>query len=260
MLRYLAPLAVVALVSGCATGGGVAPEVRAQLAPTGELRAGMNTGNTLFTTKEASGELRGVSVDIMTELARRLGVPLKMVVYPTPGEVADEVGADKWDVAILAIEQTRAEKIAFTPPMTQIEASYLVPPGSPLKRVDDIDAPGMRVAVAEKAGYDPVLTRSLKHAKLQRAKGQDATFAMFRDEKLDAMAGLKPVLLGYQQKFPGSQVVEGRFMTVTHGLGTPRARTAAAEYLKAFVEDMNKTGFIAKSIERHQVKGLSPAQ
>jgi len=257
MLRIFVPLLAAALVTSCVSAGGVAPEVRAQLAPTGELRAGMNTGNTLFTTKQASGELQGVSVDIMTELARRLGVPLKMVVYATPGEVADDVLADKWDVAILAIEQTRAEKIAFTPPMTQIEASYLVPPGSKLKRVDDIDAPGVRVAVAEKAGYDPVLTRSLKHAKLQRAKGQDATFEMFRDEKLDAMAGLKPMLLNFQQKYPGSQVVEGRFMTVTHGLGTPRARSAGADYLKAFVEDMNASGFIARSIERNQVKGLS---
>src|SRR5574338_958447 len=92
---------------------------REELAPTGRLRAGMNLGNALFTSKDASsGEVRGVSVDLMRELASRLRVPLELVMFPTPGEVADAAGQGAWDVAILAIEEARAQKIAFSPAMT----------------------------------------------------------------------------------------------------------------------------------------------
>ena len=105
----------------------VPDNVRAELAPTGTLRAGMNLGNTLFTGQDKStGELRGVSVDVMRELAARLGVPLALVANATPGDVADAADQNIWDVAILAIEQARAEKIEFSPAMTEIEASYMV--------------------------------------------------------------------------------------------------------------------------------------
>src|SRR5215471_7929871 len=108
-----------------------APEAaRNELAPTGKLRAGMNLSNALFTTRDAAtGELRGVSVDLMRELGSRLGVPVEFVVYPTPGNVTDAVDQATWDVAILAIEQARAEKIAFSPAITEIEATYVVRKG-----------------------------------------------------------------------------------------------------------------------------------
>ena len=90
---------------------------RAELAPTGKLRPGMNLSNGLFTSKDAAtGELRGVSVDLMRELASRLGVPVEFVVFETPGEEADASQSGAWDVAILAIEPARARKIALGQP------------------------------------------------------------------------------------------------------------------------------------------------
>jgi len=91
-----------------------------ELAPTGKLRAGMNLGNNLFTRQSESGELLGVSVDLMQELAKRLGVSLEMVIYEQPGQVADDATKDVWDIAILAIEKTRAKTISFSPGMTEI--------------------------------------------------------------------------------------------------------------------------------------------
>jgi len=240
---------------------GATESTRVELAPTGRLRAGMNMGNTLFTTKDpATGELRGVAVDVMRELASRLGVPLEMVVHETPGDVADAVDKGTWDVAILAIEQSRAEKIAFSPGMTEIDVTFLVPPGSPIRRADEIDRPGVRIAVAEKAGYEGPLMRALEQATAVRARGQPATFAAFQSQNLEAYIALKPVLEEYRQKMPGSTIVEGRFMAVQHGIGTPRQRVAAATYLRSFVEEMIASGFVARSIERHGVKGLSPAR
>ncbi len=259
MLRTWLGVLMLSLVSGCATSPKVTDAARSELAPTGKLRAGMNLGNALFTTKDvATGELRGVSVDVMQELASRLGVPVEFVVHATPGNVADASAAGTWDVAVLAIEQTRAEKITFSPAMTEIEATYVVHKDSALQSVGQVDTLGTRISAPEKAGYELYLTRTLRNATLIRTKGGQASIDLFNERRADALAGLKPALLESMNKTPNGRLLEGKFMTVNHGLGTPRGRSAAAEYLKAFVEEMKASGFVARSIERHGVRGLSP--
>jgi polar amino acid transport system substrate-binding protein len=230
---------------------------RDALAPGGKLRAGMNLQNSLFTTRSSSGELQGVSVDVMQELGRRLKVPVEWVMFTTPGDVADAATGGKWDVAILAIEQSRATTIAFAPPMTEIVATYMVPPGSKLTRIEDVDAPGVRIAVSEKAGYELYLSKALKHAELVKVRGTPASMEAFRDRKLDALASLKPFLLDFAPKYPGATVLEGRFMTVNHGLGSPRGNAAAEAYLARFTQELVASGFVARSIERHRIQGLA---
>jgi len=257
ILRYLAAAVALSSMAACSTSPAAPDAARTQLAPTGKLRAGMNLSNTLFTGKDASGELHGVSVDLMRELASRLGVPVEFVVYPTPGEVADDAGAGKWDVAVLAIEPARAQTIAFSPPLTEIEGAYVVRKASPLRAVGQVDASGVRIAAPNKAGYELYLTRTLRNATLVRTKNLDGSIAAFNDGSVDAVAGLKPALLDVMAKLPDGRMLEGKFMTVNHGLGTPRDRSAAADYLKAFVADVNASGFVARSIERHKIQGLS---
>ena len=230
----------------------------AELAPGGRLRAGMNTGNVLFTTQDpATGALSGVSVDLMNELARRLGVPLELVVYATPGQVADEAASGKWDVAMLAIEQGRAQAIDFSPPMTELDATFLVPAGSKLRDASEVDVPGVRIAVQDKAGYEPVLTRAIRQATLVRGRNNAETQALFAQQGLEALSGLKPNLIELAGKLPGARVLEGRFTAVNHGLGVPRGRDAAARYIRAFVEEMKASGFVARALERHRVPGVT---
>ena len=258
ILRSLTAALAMTVVAGCASSQRVPDAVRAELAPTGKLRAGMNLSNTLFMRKDpASGELRGVSVDLMRELASRLGVPLDFVVFPRPGDVADASGAGTWDVALLAIEPARAQTIAFSPPLTEIDGAYLVHNNSPLRSVGQVDASGIRITAPDKAGYELYLTRTLKNATLVRTKDNQASIDVFNQRGAEALAGLKPALLDAMPNMPDARMLEGKFMTVNHGLGTPRSRTAAAEYLKAFVADVNASGFVARSIERHGIQGLS---
>lgn len=258
MLKSGATALAALLVAGCATAPAVPDAVRAELAPTGRLRAGMNLGNPLFTSRDpATGALRGVSVDVMRELAARLGVEVEFVVHATPGDVADAVGKGTWDVAVLAIADERAQTIAFSPAMTEIEATYVVHQDSPLRAASQVDASGIRISAPAKAGYELYLTQTLRRATLIRAKDTGAAIDLFNARGADALAGLKPVLLETMGKLPGARFLEGNFMTVNHGLGSPRARTAAAKYLKAFVEQMNASGFVAGSIQRHGVQGLA---
>lgn len=247
------------LIAGCATSPQLNDPARSALAPTGKLRAGMNLGNGLFTTKDATtGELRGVSIDLMRELAKRLSVPLELVVHATPGDVTDAIDKGTWDVAILAIEQSRAEKIAFSPAMTEIEATYLVHKDSPLRAVAQVDAPGIRISTPDKAGYELYLTRTLRSASLIRSKSFPGAVDVFNERRAEALAGLKPALLESMDKTPDARFVDGNFMTVNHGIGTPRERgAAAAAYVKSFVDEMSASGFVASSIERHGVKGLA---
>jgi polar amino acid transport system substrate-binding protein len=258
MFNPVSAVLATVLLASCASSPQLHNAARSELAPTGKLRVGMNLSNTLFTTKDAaSGELRGVSVDLMRELAARLGVPVELVVHATPGDVTDAVDRGTWDVAVLAIEQARAEKIAFSPAMTEIEATYLVHKSSKLQSVVQVDAPGIRIATADKAGYELYLTRTLRNATLVRAKGLAGAMTIFNEQRADAIAGLKPALLESLQQMPDARFLDGNFMTVNHGIGTPRDRQAGAQYLKTFVENMIATGFVARSIERHAVQGLS---
>jgi polar amino acid transport system substrate-binding protein len=248
-------------LTGCTVvpGGSGAPSaVRAELAPHGALRAGMNLGNNLFTGKNRdTGELLGVSVDLMRALAARLGVPLELVVHATPGDVADSATQGTWDVAILAIEPARAKTITFSPPITEIEAGYLVPRDSPLQSVAQVDAAGVRIAAPQRAGYELFLTRTIQHATLVRASSTPGAIELFLNGQADTLSGLKPNLLDLMAKQPGMRLLEGNFMVVNHGLGIPAGRPQAAAYVKAFVEEMNATGFIARSIAQHGVRGLA---
>ncbi|HTP62712.1 MAG TPA: transporter substrate-binding domain-containing protein [Burkholderiales bacterium] len=257
MLKLFQAAMVGVLMTGCATSP-VPDAARAQLAPTGKLRAGMNLTNTLFTQKDANGQLHGVAVDVMNELGARLGVPVEMVVFPTPGQVADAVNKGTWDVAILAIEATRAQTISFSPPISAIEATYVVRKDSPLRSVEQVDSPGVRIAAPAKAGYELYLRTALKNATLVDSKDLQGSINMINDRKAEAMAALKPMLIDSMPKMPDARLLDGRFMTVNHGLSTSRGKSAADAYLKQFVQELNASGFIARSIERHGIKGLSP--
>jgi polar amino acid transport system substrate-binding protein len=224
------------------------------------LRVGINLGNFLLTAKDpASGEPRGIAVDLGRELGRRLGVPVEIVGYPTPGELAEAATYGAWDVGFLGAEPQRAKEIDFTAAYVEIEATYLVPPGSPLQTIAEVDRDGVRIAVPEKSAYELYLSRTLKHAELMRTRGGDAAFKLFVEGKLDALAGLKPRLLKDQGKLPGSRILDGRFTAVQQAIGIPKGRDAGAEYLRAFVEDIKATGLVARTIDQSGVRGLTVA-
>lgn len=228
-----------------------------ELAPNGILRAGMNLGNTLFTRQDNSGQLHGVSVDLMAELAKRLGVPLEFVTFAQPGQVADASTKDAWDVAILAIEKTRAQTISFSPAMTEIEAGYVVHQNSALLLTEHVDAKGVKIAAPEKAGYELFLTGSLKNASIVRTPNFASSLEIFNEKKVDALAGLKPNLIESMHMLQDARLLDGKFMTVNHGFAMPLGRDAANAYLQNFVKELISSGFISRSIETHQIKGLT---
>jgi polar amino acid transport system substrate-binding protein len=238
----------------------VSTAVRSELAPTGRLRVGINRGNFLLVTSYSAGaEPRGPAPDLARELGQRLGVPVEFVTFDTAGKLADAVKTGVWDVAFLGAEPQRAGEIAFTAAYLEIPATYLVPAGSPIRSIADVDREGVRIAVADKSAYELYLSRHIKHATLMRAQGIDGSLSLFLSEKLEVLSGLKPRLLMDVEKLPGARLLDGQFTAVQQAIGTPRARETAAAFLRRFVEDVKASGAVAEAISRNGVKGVSVA-
>ena len=235
-------------------------DAKSELAPTGVLRAGINLSNFLLVTgKSAAGDPEGVAPDMAREIAQRLGVPVKYVPYKTPGELADMGGTGAWDIGLIGAEPQRAEKIAFTAAYVEIEAVYLVPAGSALKSIADVDKTGVRIAVTGRSAYGLWLDRNIKHATLVRSDTLDSALDQFVRDKLDALAGLKPRLLTDVTKLPGARILDGQFTAVQQAIGTARTNSAGAAFLRKFVEEAKASGLVARLIARHKVVGLSVA-
>jgi polar amino acid transport system substrate-binding protein len=233
----------------------VTPAIKAELAPSGTLRAGINYNNPLLARRDAAtGELSGIAVDLSRELARRVGVPLEIIPYDAAGRLAEGAKTSAWDIGYLAIDANRANDIDFTAAYIELEGAYLVPAGSPLQKIEDVDRPGVRVAVTSRSAYDLFLSRELKQAQLVRAATTPESFDMMVAQKLDAVAAVRAALVPVTQQMPGSRVLSGRFMTIPQAAGIPRGRPAAARYVRQFIEDVKASGFVAKALERHGLK------
>lgn len=235
-------------------------QLRSELAPTGVLRAGINMANFLLVTgRGEDGAPQGVAPDMAATAAERLGVEVAHVPYETPGQLADDATKGVWDIGLIGAEPARAEHIAFTAAYVEIEATYLVPGDSSIQTIDDVDQPGVRIAVAARSAYDLYLTRAVQHAELVRVAGLNASFDLFVNDKLDALAGLRPRLISDVQKIQGARLLDGKFTAVQQAIGTPKVREAGAAFLREFVEEAKASGLVGSLIERHSVRGLSVA-
>ena len=231
-------------------------QIVAELAPHGMLRAGINMSNFLLVTgRTPDGDPDGVSPDMARAIAERLGVPVKLVPFPKPGELADAVDGDAWDIGLIGAEPARAEKIAFTAAYCEIEATYLVPAGSPITAIGEVDRAGHRIVVTARSAYDLWLERNIQHAQLIRVENQAAAMERLVNDRLDALAGLRPGLIKDIAKLPGARILDGQFTAVQQAVGTQRRNAAGAAFLRDFVEEAKASGLVGRLIERHKVAG-----
>lgn len=239
------------------------------LAPAGVLRAAINYGNGVLAQRGESEQApRGTASDLARELGHRLGVPVRFVSFDGAGGVFDAAKAvppdpQAWDVAFLAIEPVRAAEIAFTAPYVLIEGTYLVRKDAPYKNVAELDAPGRRILVTPKSAYDLYLTRTLQHAELVRLPPPDAASLpeLFAREKLDAIGGVRQLIGKYADTNPDLRLLPDSFMEIRQAMGTKPTRAIGARYLRAFVEEMKATGFVADALRRSgQSATVAPAE
>ena len=265
MLGLRSMMVMVMVAASPAFAQSPSPDVLRDLAPTGQLRAAINFGNSVLAQKGPDGAPRGVSADLAAELAKRLGVPVAFVPFEAAGKVFEGARAGIWDVGFMAIEPVRAAEVMFTAPYVIIEGTYMVRRESSFRDVGEVDRPGIRIAVGLGSAYDLYLTRTIKQATLLRAAtgGGTAMIEMFVNDRLDVASGVRQQLDAYAKDHPDMRVMPGHFQEIRQAMGMPRVegqpKVAGAHYLAAFVEEMKASGFIAAALKRSdQIAEVAP--
>lgn len=222
--------------------------LRNALASTGKLRAAINYGNPVLAQRGPDGQPQGVSVALATELAGRMGVALEVVPFEAAGKVVDSAADDIWDVGFLAVDPKRAEEVCFTAPYVLIEGTYLVREDGPYTELAHLDAPGVRIAVGKGAAYDLYLSRTLQYAELERAPTSAAAIELFLDRNLDAAAGVRQPLEAAAREHAGLKVLPGHFTAIRQAMVLPAKKSAALPQLRAYIEAMKASGFVAQAL------------
>jgi len=255
--RWLMTVLLGLLVAACADmSTAPTPEARQALAPTGKLRVGLQLGSPHNAIRDpVSGEMKGVGFDLGKELARRLGVPFEPVLYPSVGALLDGGKSGAWDVAFVGFSPARAKEWDFTALHLEMEFGYLVPGGSSISTMVDVDRPGIRVAVQEKSQPEVFLARTLKSAVIVRASSLAGTLEMLKSGKADAIFSIKPSLFEASNQLPGSRVLDGRAGVDPHAMVMPKGRDPGMAYARKFIEDAKAEGLVKSAIERAEIRG-----
>jgi polar amino acid transport system substrate-binding protein len=230
------------------------------LAPLAKLRASINLGNPILANRDAAGQLFGISIDLAREFGRRIGREVELIAFDTAAKSVDAVTKEEADIGFFAIDPARGAGIDFTAAYVLIEGAYMVRKASPLRENAEVDRAGHRVVVGKGSAYDLYLTREIKAAELVRAANSQAVVDTFLTQQADVAAGVRQQLEADMKNTPGMRLLPGRFMVIQQAMGLPKGRgAAAAAALRAFVEDMKASGFVAEAMRRHGIEGASVA-
>ncbi len=230
--------------------------IKQELAPKGVLRAAINLSNFLLVSRvDEDGRPYGVSPDMASALADKLGVAVEFVTFKTVGEISDVALDDVWDIANIGAEPERAKVIDFSEPYCEIEATYMLPPGSAIKDINEVDQPGKRIAVYARAAYGLWLVDNVKHAELVKTASADEALEKLGSMNLDALAGLRPRLISDVETMPGARILDGQFTAVRQSIGCQKGLQHATKFVHDFVEQAVSSGFVAELIKKHEVQG-----
>lgn len=249
------------LLAGCAgMPGGIDAETKAALAPTGKLRVAFLSAPIYVAKDAATGELKGVAIDLGKALAQRVEVPFEPVVYANFPELLGGAKSGQWDVALMGVDASRATVVDFSAPYMNVEQGFLVRAGVPIAEASAVDVPGVRVGTLEKSSLDAHLSKALKNATLIRAKTLAENFALLDAGKTDLMAATKPALFGAAASRPGTRVLDAGLPSDPVGMAVPKGRDAAASaQVGRFVEEAKASGLVQSAIERAGLRGVTVA-
>lgn len=256
MPRRILSAFALALIAFNAVPAEISADTLRELAPSGKLRVAINYGNPVLASKERGGRLHGLAVDIARELGRQSGLPVELVGYERAADIIGGVKQNAWDVAFVSVPVARTGEIIVTAPYMDVEVTYLVPERSRFRSVSEVDNPGVRIVVQENYSTDFFLSTRLMHAVLFRAADNATALRMLKSDAAEAFASSKHRLVLLAQSNPGYRVLDDRFATISHAIGVPAGRNAAAAYLSQFAEDMKASGFLKRAVEQAGVQGV----
>jgi polar amino acid transport system substrate-binding protein len=236
--------------------------IDSQIAPMGKLRYGLNAANAALSARRPDGNLAGISIDLGTFIAKRLGVDFEPVVYPTTGDFTRSFDKGEWDITIVGTSPGAKEKFFFTPDVVLVDYVYLAAPGRMFGSVADVDRPGIKVGASENGSGSQFLKRTLKFAELVLGPGSVASeVELLASGRVDAYGSNTNNLLLVAGRLAGASFVPGAFFTVHFAVAMPKARPRAAqERLAAITEEAKRTGLPQNAIEKVGLKGMHAAE
>ena len=256
--RWLMTAILGLLLTGCAgISTSPTPEARQALAPTGKLRVGLLLGDSTQAIRDsASGETKGVGFDLGKELARRMRIPFEPVEYASIGALLDSGKSGGWDIAFIGFNPERAKDWDFAAPHVEVQFGYLIPGGSSISTMADVDRPGIRVVVQERSGPDVFLSRALKNAVVVRASSYAGTLEMQKSGRADVIFSIKPILFELSSQLPGSRVLDGWPGIVPQAMAMRKGRDLGMAYARRFIEDAKSEGLVKAAVERAGLRGV----
>jgi len=202
-------------------------------------------------TKNTSGEPTGPWVEVMRALAAQMSLPPVFVELATPAQLIECLADGTCDLGSLGFDPARADRVGgFTPPFLQVDYTCLVPAGSTLQSVADVDRPRLRIAAVREHASTLALGRIVKQAELVSADTPDAAFELLRSGRADVWASVRPALLDYATKLAGSRVLDDSYGANFPALVVPKGKTERLAYVSAFVEQAKASGLVQRAIDR----------
>ena len=231
----------------------ISQHLRDALAPTGTLRAGLNLSNFLLVSgQNADGTPAGASPDLARHIAAALDVPCEFVLFETPGQLADAVTDDVWDICNIAHEPDRARQIDFSQPYVLIDANFLVRTDSAFTRNEDIDQNDVKIIAFYRSAYDLWLRDNLQHASLVAADSIQHSHDMFLRGEADVLASLKPSLQ-MELDTDRHRMIAPRFTVIKQAVGIKKTDPTILQFLNDLINDAIENGFIEASLAAHGV-------
>ena len=226
-----------------------------KIAPTGELRVGLNMSNFLLVnSKDANGLPDGVSPDIGKKLAEELNINCKLVQFERPGLLADAVDDDKWDISNIAYEKERSKTIDFSNPYVNIDANFIFRNKYNFMSNEEINSSGIKIAVVERSAYDLWLSDNFKNAELIKVKTIDSSHKLFREGSVDVLAGLKPKLLEELEINDDFKIISNPFTYIKQSVGIKKGNPEILDFLNDFISKLIKEGYVESLLKKHNVQ------
>jgi polar amino acid transport system substrate-binding protein len=249
----LAGLSIVALLATHPASAQSDSAAKAELAPTGKLRVAIAIGpapSGIYALKDqATGSYRGVAIDLSTELARKLGVPIEYIPYAGSGEIQAAAGAGVWDVTFMPVDDERKKVLDFGSPYHLLQSTYLVPSGSPIQAIADANRAGVRIVGVRDTATFRASNRASPNATHTALAGPADAIEAVLAGKADAIALSRASLGGVAAKIPGSRILDGGFLNSTTAIAVPKGRAAALAYVSAFVEEAKASGLVRRGFD-----------
>jgi polar amino acid transport system substrate-binding protein len=229
-----------------------APDDLKQLAPTGKLRGGVvvaPAASAFFTIKDDKGEVRGVTVDLLRAFADALELPLDLQVFANSGQVTDAVARGACDLAFMPQDAERAKKVDFGPAYYFIASTYLVPAGSTIRSIEEVNRKGVRIVAISNTTTARSARRTAPEASVEEVPSVDLLTEMAGSGEGDAFALSHDSFAGLLPKLPGARVLAGNFQQTGIAVAVPKGRGSALKLASDLIEDAKRSGLVRRALD-----------